>query len=182
MLNITKILHYFNSKPERYYVNIDQYPDIKVTTKPHDGFLEIPVPQGILHENVIKDFHVNHEDVKPLNIEYCNILGRRWEPFDGFTCAYEFQFGLIKIVFSPHFTKVGELENNPVHYSDVQDYIEQKVVILHHEQYIQSLMKSYNMKQHNEKVYRYVGEKMESMSLQDFFTTVISPETNHFSY
>lgn len=181
MLAITKVLHYFNAKPETYYLNIDAYPEILVSTLPRDGYVKVDIPQELSQTHKIKNFRVNHDIIAPHSISYANILGRDWTPFDGFECDYSFAFGNATLHFSTYFTKLGELSYKPEHSTNVQEFIEQKAVILRHEQEMQSLLKKYNIVQQHNNVFVQQDLMDEPISLETFLSQIINPTNLSFS-
>lgn len=178
ILNFKKIRDYFTPITKGYYLNIEDYPYIKVSKTKTPESLAMQVPEEYW-KTPLKSFTVNYQDkdAVPESIEESEIMGHDYTPFPSFKLEYRFSFGVEKLESSSFFNDTpDEIMHEPSYHTSLQDYAERMAVIFYHLQKTQRLLKKIDAHYNHDIVSFNMDGIESSMTLENFFRVCICQE------
>lgn len=178
ILNFKKIRDCFTPITKTYYLNIEDYPSIKVSKTKIPESLAMQVPEEYW-KTPLKSFTVNYQDkdVVPESIEKSYIMGHDYTPFPSFKLKYRFSFDTEKLESSTFFNDMpDEIMHEPSYHTSLQDYAEKMAVIFYHLQKTQRLLKKVGAHYAHDIVSFEIEGIKSSMTLESFFRTCINQE------
>ncbi len=141
----TQSLFGISSDIKEYYLNIDQYPVVKVSTSRSFNSICVDVPEMLWKERSLNGVTFTAsvpEYIQPHAIAYEDVMGGFYEPFDGFSLTYNFPFAEHACSFSPSFTEsLTKVVQDMPRCETIDEYLMVNAIMLFHIQKVHKFMK-----------------------------------------